>query len=58
MPKRGRGPKPTKGQRNIDKSKTKSHIGPYFVGKKSKQTQTHHAGRVHLGSGSSTLEKQ
>jgi len=54
MPKRGRGPKPTNGERNIDKYETKSHIGPSFVGENSKQTQTHHARIVHLSSGSSS----
>ena len=53
MPKRGRGPKPTRGQRDTDKSETKTHIGPYFAGRKSKKTQTHHVGTVHLGPGSS-----
>jgi len=55
MPKRGRGPKPIRGQRNTDKYETKTHIGPSFAGKKSKQTHTHHTGTVHLGSGSRGL---
>jgi len=55
MPKRGRGLKPTRGQRNTDKIETKSHIGPSFASRKSKQTQTHHTRIVHLGSGSSSL---
>jgi len=53
MPKRGRGLKPTNGQRNTNNFETKTHIGPSFVGKNSKQTQTHHIEIVHLGPGSS-----
>ena len=49
MPKRCRGLKPTRVQRNIEKRETKTHIGPSFVGIKSKQTQTHHTGTVHVG---------
>ena len=52
MTKRGRGPKPTRGQWNTEKYETKSDIWPSFVGRKSKQTQTHHTGTVHLGSSS------
>lgn len=54
MPKRDRGPKPTKGRGNTDKSKVKSHIGPSFAGRNSKQTQTHHIGIVYLDSGNSS----
>ena len=53
MPKIGRGPKPTRGQINTDKSERKSHFGPSFASRKSKQTQNHHVGTIHLGSGSS-----
>ena len=51
MPKKGRGPKPNKGQRNTKKSEKSSYIGPSFAGRKSKQTQSHHARTVHLDSG-------
>lgn len=43
--------KPTKGRGNTDKYEIKSHIGPSFAGRKSKQTQTHHAGTIYLDSG-------
>jgi len=55
MPKRGRGPKLTRGQRNTNKYETKTHFGPSFTGRKPKQTQTNHTGTVHLGPGSSAL---
>ena len=54
MPKRGRGPKPNRGQGNTDKYETISHIGPSFVGRNSKQTHTHHARTVYLDSGNNS----
>ena len=53
MPKRCRGLKPTRGQRNTDKSEINSDIRPSFAGRKSKQTQTHHARTIQLGFGNS-----
>jgi len=52
MLRRGRGPKPTKGRGNIDKSENNFHIGSSSVGRKSK-IQTYHAGKIHLDSGDS-----
>ena len=53
MPRKGRFPNPNKGQQNTEKSENSSHIGPSFAGRKSKQTQTHNAGTVHLDFGNS-----
>lgn len=54
MPKRGRGSKPTKGLGNIGKFENNYHIRPPFVGRKSKQSEIHHAGIFHLDLGNSS----
>jgi len=42
--------KPNKGRQNTEISENSSHIGPSFAGRKSKLTQTHHAGTIHQDS--------
>lgn len=54
MTRRGGDPKPNKGRGNIDKSKLYSHVGPSVAGMNYRQTQTHHAGTIHLDSGDSS----
>ena len=51
MPRKGKGSKPTKGQKNSEKN---SHIGSPSISKKPNPIQTHHAGKIHPDSGDSS----
>ena len=48
MPRKGKGSKPTKGQKNFENN---SHIGSPSVSRKPNPIQTHHVGTNHLNSG-------
>lgn len=52
MPRKGKGSKPTKGQKNFENT---SHIGSPSISKKPNPVQTHHARTIHLDYGDNNL---
>ena len=53
MPRKGKGSKPTKGQKN---SENNSHIESPSVSRKPNPIQTHHAGKIHLDNNSGVVQ--